>query len=278
MDWIQVFRTGRHTDASGDEREWGKGDLDRIVSSYNPQRHEAPVVIGHPEDSAPAFGWVEALKREGEILYAKLKDLVPEFVDMVRRGLYKKRSIALYPDLTLRHVGFLGAMPPAIKGLEDVRFQERGKVTICFSDISDTFVSNSFGTNDTSKGGLKMSNVKDLEREIEKRTEEVLRNPRGHVGRGGHRFSEDITYRQALLYVLEEDPELARQFAESRRPKLTEEEKKNLAAGEKIVSLVNEKMKANKSLSYGEALTEVQKENRGLILEYIHGKHSGTVT
>jgi hypothetical protein len=51
---------------------------------------------------------------------------------------------------------------------------------------------------------------------------------------------------------------------------LTEKEKKTLAAGEKIVSLVNGKMKADKSLSYSEALTEVQKENRGLILEYIH--------
>lgn len=270
--WIQVFRTGRHTDASGDEREWGKTDLDRIVSSYDPQRHEAPVVIGHPEDSAPAFGWVEALKREGEILYAKLKDLVPEFVDMVRRGLYKKRSIALYPDLTLRHVGFLGAMPPAIKGLEDVRFQERGKITICFSDISDVFISDDM--NDIPKGGIEMSNpnVRDPGKEIERRIKEVLRDPRSHVNKYGRRFSEDVTYSQAFSYVQEEDPELAQQYAESLRPKVSEREKKALAAGEKIVFLVNQKMKADKGLSYSEALTAVQKENRGLILEYIHGK------
>jgi hypothetical protein len=43
---------------------------------------------------------------------------------MVRRGLFKKRSAAFYNDGTLRHVGFLGAMPPAVKGLADVAFAE----------------------------------------------------------------------------------------------------------------------------------------------------------
>jgi len=257
-NWIQIFKTGSHRDASGDEREWGKADLDRIVSLYNPAIHEAPVVIGHPEDNAPAFGWIEALRRDGEVLLAKLKDLVPEFMDMVKRGLYKKRSIALYPDLTLRHVGFLGAVPPAVKGLSDVRFQERGKITIWFSDIKW-------------EGGIEMTNIikDDPEKEIKRRIKEVLRDPRSHVDRYGRRFSENMTYSQALIYVQEEDPELARQWAESLRPKMSDKEKKALVAGEKIVSLVNEKMRADKGLSYSEALTRVQKENRELILEYI---------
>lgn len=126
-NWIAIFKTGKHTDSAGIERDWNVGDLDEIISQYKPGEHEAPVVIGHPADNAPAYGWVEALKREGEILYARFKNLVPEFVDMVKRGLFKKRSIALYPDLTLRHVGFLGAMPPAVKGLPDVNF-EHGQV------------------------------------------------------------------------------------------------------------------------------------------------------
>lgn len=124
--WIPIFRTGTWTDSSGNTRTWTEEDLDRIVERYNPQEHEAPVVIGHPKDNAPAWGWVEALKRDGEVLYAKLKQLVPEFVDMVKRGLFKKRSISLYPDLTLRHIGFLGAMPPAVKGLPDVAFRQGG--------------------------------------------------------------------------------------------------------------------------------------------------------
>ncbi len=53
---------------------------------------------------------------------------------MVASGKFKKVSAAFYlPDspnnphkgvLSLRHVGFLGAMPPAVKGLKQVEFAE----------------------------------------------------------------------------------------------------------------------------------------------------------
>jgi hypothetical protein len=121
--WITVFRTGTHTDSSGKTRTWTEQDLDEIVRKYDPTYNEAPVVIGHPKDNAPAWGWVEALKREGQLLYAKLKDLAPEFVEMLKQGRFKKRSISLYNDLALRHIGFLGAVPPAVKGLPDVAFK-----------------------------------------------------------------------------------------------------------------------------------------------------------
>jgi hypothetical protein len=135
---ISIFKTGIHTDSQGRTREWGTADLDKIASSYNPAEHEAPIVIGHPKNNAPAFGWVEGVERKGEILFAKAKQLVPEFVDMVKQGLFKKRSISLYPDGSLRHIGFLGAMPPAVKGLPDVAFtaEEEGTV-IEFADDTD---------------------------------------------------------------------------------------------------------------------------------------------
>ena len=262
MDWIQVFRTGKHIDASGQEKEWGKGDLDRIVNSYNPQGHEAPVVIGHPEENAPAYGWVEALKREGEVLYAKLKNLVPEFVDMVKRGLFKKRSISLYPDLTLRHIGFLGAMPPAIKGLADIKFRERGQTTVSFSDFQD---------NINFEGGTEMTSLKqnDMEREIQRRINEVRRNPPA-FDKGGNKFSETPTYREALNYVFEEDPELAEKYAESYRRKPSGRvQNYNESAGEKIMELVQAKMRNDKTLSYSEALVKVQLENPQLIREYL---------
>lgn len=141
---IEIFKTGTHTDSAGNTRAWTEKDLDAIASKYDPANHEAPVVIGHPKDNAPAYGWVERLERKGSVLYAKLKDLVPEFVEAVKRGLYKKRSISLYPDLTLRHVGFLGAMPPAVKGLADVQFSEAEAVTIEFADYRMSTISRIF--------------------------------------------------------------------------------------------------------------------------------------
>jgi hypothetical protein len=131
--WIAVFRAGRHTDATGQTREWTIADLDQIVTSYNPAMHEAPVVIGHPKSDDPAWAWVEALKRTGDVLYAQLTQVVPEFGEMLRLGLFKKRSVALYPPENgqgwrLRHLAFLGAQPPAVKGLED-RLAFRGATT-----------------------------------------------------------------------------------------------------------------------------------------------------
>ena len=132
--WIEMFRTGRQTDSAGNTKDWTEQDLDKIVEQYNGGAHEAPIVVGHPESNSPAFGWVESLKREGKLLYAKLKDVMPEFEELVKAGTYKKRSISLYPDLTLRHIGFLGGMPPAVKGLANVFNRGEEAITYEFSD------------------------------------------------------------------------------------------------------------------------------------------------
>jgi len=128
--WIEIFKTGKHKDSNGIIKEWKEDDLDYIAAKYDSTIHEAPVVIGHPTDSAPAYGWVEVMKREGSTLFAKLRDVIPEFIDLVKQKRYKKRSISLYPDMGLRHVGFLGAMPPSVKGLADTQFADEETITI----------------------------------------------------------------------------------------------------------------------------------------------------
>ena len=128
--WIEIFRVGEQSDSQGNTRKWTVSDLEKIVKNYDAKKHEVPLVVGHPKENAPAFGWVESLKTDGEFLFAKFRQLVPEFVEAVKKGLYKKRSISLYPDLTLRHIGFLGAVPPAVKGLADIKFNESNSITI----------------------------------------------------------------------------------------------------------------------------------------------------
>lgn len=137
-NWCEIFRTGKHKDANGVEKEWTAGDLDKIVLKFEEKKPKAPCVIGHPNTNNPAYGWVEAVKREGESLWAKYKDVVPQFAEWVNKGLYPNRSISLYPDYTLRHVGFLGAVPPAIKGLEEFQFSEDQEVlTYNFSEPAE---------------------------------------------------------------------------------------------------------------------------------------------
>jgi hypothetical protein len=138
--WDKVFTTGSHTDSNGNKKVWTTADLDKIVDSLNPTYHEPPVVIGHPSDNAPAFGWVAAAKRLGSDLYLQYKDIAPEFKEWRLKGLFKKKSISVYPDGSLRHIGYLGGMPPAIKGLPDYAFSDAGRgqaVTYEFGDYND---------------------------------------------------------------------------------------------------------------------------------------------
>ena len=123
-NWTAIFKTGTHTDSGGHTRNFTRADLDKVVDSYDPADHEAPLVIGHPKDDAPAYGWVKKLKRDGEVLLAQFGQVAEEIAQKVSKDRFKKKSMALYPDGSLRHVGLLGAMPPAVKGLGDVAFKE----------------------------------------------------------------------------------------------------------------------------------------------------------
>jgi len=153
--WKEVFKAGKHTDANGNEREWSSEDIDTIIAKYNNQlpdeKHEAPVVIGHPVNNSPAYAWVESLKKDGETLLAKFTQIDPEFEQLIKEGRYKKVSIALYPDMMLRHIGFLGAIPPAVKGLKDSEFNSTDNF-ICFGELKDNTSSTDKGQNDEGVG------------------------------------------------------------------------------------------------------------------------------
>lgn len=120
-DWIEVFSGGRRTDSSGNAREWSAADVQQMVDNHQP----APIVVGHPKDNAPAFGWTSQLKRDGVRLLAKFRDVYPAFAEAVKSQLYPNRSIRVEQTdsgWTLAHVGFLGAAAPAIPGLEAIKF------------------------------------------------------------------------------------------------------------------------------------------------------------
>lgn len=145
---IHIFKAGRHTAMQGRTLEFSAADLAATAAAYDPALHEAPLVIGHPADNAPAFGWVAGLSADAGGLYATPRQLEPAFAEEVRAGRYKKVSASFYvPDsphnphpgvFYLRHVGFLGAQPPAVKGLAPVQFaegdDEAGCVTVEFAE------------------------------------------------------------------------------------------------------------------------------------------------
>ncbi|HGN1836725.1 TPA: peptidase [Pseudomonas aeruginosa] len=127
--------------------EFTEAILQEIAATYDPALSEAPLVIGHPKLNAPAYGWAKGLEVREGMLYAEPHQVVPEFAEAANRKMYKKRSASVYlPDSPgnpvpgkhyLRHIGFLGAVPPAIKGIPDAPFnfaEDDGALAIEFAE------------------------------------------------------------------------------------------------------------------------------------------------
>lgn len=144
MKPFQIFKPGRHTASSGVAIDFSEDQVKAAVAAYDPAVHEAPIVVGHPRDNAPAYGWVGKLDFADGAIVAEPTQVDPAFAEMVSAGRFKKRSASWYlPDspnnptpgtLYLRHVGFLGAQPPAVKGLKEVAFADGEEGVVEFTD------------------------------------------------------------------------------------------------------------------------------------------------
>lgn len=139
MSWCEICKTGKFKAKNGKLVEVTENDLDKIVTEFSAQTFPAPIVIGHPKDNSPAFGWVDSVKREGNKLFAKFKDVVPEFAELVNQKVYPNRSLAYYPNHTIKHVGFLGGTQPAIKSLAPYQFSEDEEAEIIEFSASDDY-------------------------------------------------------------------------------------------------------------------------------------------
>lgn len=151
MRQFEIFKPGTHTSASGHTLSFGEDVVERSISVYDPAVHEAPIVVGHPKDNGPAYGWVDKLEYVEGAMVAHPKDVADDFAELVKAGRFKKRSASFYapnspnhplkgtPDhdtYYLRHVGFLGAAAPAVKGLKDVAFSDEEEGVIEFEEAT----------------------------------------------------------------------------------------------------------------------------------------------
>ena len=141
----EIFRAGTHTDNNGNKVTITADDLAEAAACYDPMLHEAPVVVGHPKTDDPAYGWVGGLTVSDGVLSADFAQVDDAFAGLVKAGRYKKVSASFYPPGSpsnpvpgkwyVRHVGFLGAQPPAVKGLAPVNFAE-GEQFVEFSEVA----------------------------------------------------------------------------------------------------------------------------------------------
>lgn len=152
MSKLHVFKAGKHVSAAGDSLEFTQADIDAIAASYDPKVYKAPIVIGHPKTEDAAFGWIGALSAAGADLYAEPEQVEPQFAEMVNAGRFRNISVALWPKghtsspkkdaPYLKHVGFLGATAPAVKGLTPASFaaDDDKIVTFEFSATDDSAI------------------------------------------------------------------------------------------------------------------------------------------
>lgn len=144
---IQIFKPGRHTAMSGQAIAFSEADLLATVAAYDPARHEAPLVVGHPKTDAPAYGWVQSLTFSEGAIEAVPHQVNADFAELVQAGSFKKVSASFYSPgapnnpvpgvYYLRHVGFLGAQPPAVKGLRSPSFADAEEGVVEFSEWDD---------------------------------------------------------------------------------------------------------------------------------------------
>lgn len=132
MKPIHILRPGKFKAMNGTEVEFAAADLEAVARSYDPALFQSPIVVGHPKNNDPAYGWVKSVKAVGEKLIAEPEKLVTQFAEMVQQGIFKKVSASLFTpnhpsnpkpgEYYLKHVGFLGAAAPGIPGLDPVSF------------------------------------------------------------------------------------------------------------------------------------------------------------
>lgn len=149
---LHIFRGGKTCDAHGQRITFDEASIAKIARDYNAviatnPGLDAPIVIGHPIDNAPAYGWIKRLVAKGLDLFAEAQQMDSAFQELVQLGRYKKISSSFYlpgspsnpiEGYMLRHVGFLGAMPPAIKGLKSTVFREEAHPFLTLDFVEDS--------------------------------------------------------------------------------------------------------------------------------------------
>ncbi len=120
---VEIFATGTH---NGDT--YTEADLDEMVKAHGALDFRPAIKVGHTKDSpgAPAYGWVQNLRRVGQKLVADFTDMHDSVVEALRKRAYDRVSSEVYFNLNrggkkfgraLKAVALLGADVPAVANL-----------------------------------------------------------------------------------------------------------------------------------------------------------------
>jgi hypothetical protein len=143
--WIEFLKTGGHTDSVGRKHEFSPERLDTIVNVNNELlvselNHGIPLTKGHINSSDPASGWIKEIRRKGSKLIARLEDVSKDLMNQIASGSFKNVSVSLEGN-KIRHIALLGAVNPAVPGLEPFKYLTKNDFQASELDVSDMILS-----------------------------------------------------------------------------------------------------------------------------------------
>lgn len=120
---IEIFKVGTHKCSKGTSLSF----TDEEVSAWAGGGLQIPLVPGHPKDDEPVMGYATAIEfgDDGVLRLTEVEGLNPTFKQVVNSGQLDRVSIKLAKaggDWVMRHIGFLGTSPPALKDLAAASF------------------------------------------------------------------------------------------------------------------------------------------------------------
>ena len=154
---VHILSVGDVVTSSGEPLEITQEKMEGIAKSYDQAIHKAPIVLGHTSDNynvayevvgivsqllgfeAPtdvefALGWVLRAYVQDDKLFFDIRQ-TKLLNDLMDSGYYQRWSISYYDaedeispspgDFYLQHLAFLGATPPAFKGLQQIALSEK---------------------------------------------------------------------------------------------------------------------------------------------------------
>lgn len=148
---LEIFRPGTFVSAEGQRITFSDADVAATVAAYDVAKHKAPLVIGHPKMDDPAYGHAVALSLStNNVVLAQPANVDPSFADAVNNKRYDSISASFWAPTNprnpvpgvwyVRHIGFLGAVPPAVPGLKEPSFANADDaeiITINFADSQE---------------------------------------------------------------------------------------------------------------------------------------------
>lgn len=127
--WVHVFKGGKWTPGNtGVEEVWDSKRLEKVVSNTKQSiaiGNYPTINIDHVRQG-PAYGLISDVKLDGDNIFAKVHYLTKEIASDMMAGKYPFRSSEIFGNEDkseeLAGVALLGAARPAVKGLEQVDF------------------------------------------------------------------------------------------------------------------------------------------------------------